>query len=513
MLHFARKYVRESDDDEWESDDICEVEKRDKLKLGSKHTTKTRLKASNKQKGRMKRTGTRIKDVPTLLKKLYLVYNKLVSLCINIASVYATTTPYNAKDPILLCLTTKKCRHIPPKFMGFSTIEKPFYPTSTESESYINETYKYDAKSFKKIDETIAFHAESLMIKHKNLEAIKLGLVRSSKDNVVQEPGIVLVCRCKSYIPIDEPYFPSKLQHPSSKTFYHTDVREGYFKLSSSLTRRPCEWNKELAMGCSIGPENDGISASLGPFVNIKETNELCFLTVRHLFQPLDLPDRRLLGLNVVQPADSDFGWSAQGQWNNRRCGTVKVAELSNNIDAALVEIYPPRAPSRGYFVGIQPGDLDDTGFAASCFPSYDDGCDRDARRFRGQDYAHDRVIKFGKQTGLTKGAIQIRNMAVRLRDETGHIQCGSRMQSRLMIQQLQIDSFARKIFFEKGDSGSAVFSVDKTNKLFCIGMAIGVMSDKTCIVTPIQNILERLGQKLRQTLELKAFPSENMEF
>ncbi|XP_060602760.1 uncharacterized protein LOC132755847 [Ruditapes philippinarum] len=410
----------------------------------------------------------------------------------------------------------EECHHLPPTFKGFSVIQKPFFSKSTESGSYINEKYQYDSQSCKEIDETIAFHAESLMMKHTNLEAIKMGYVRSSKFGILhelQEPCIVLLCRCKSYIPVNEPEFPRLLKHPSSKTYYPTDVREGYSSLCSSLTRSPCDWNRELAMGCSIGQENGGPSASLGPFVSIKETNELCFLTVRHLFQPLDIPDGRLLGIHVVQPADSDYGLRHQMALNNRRCGTVKVAELSTNIDAALVVIKPTRTPSRGSFVGIRQSDLDDTGFAPSSYPTYDDGCVKDARQFVGHDYAHDRVIKFGKQTGLTKGAIQTRNMAVRLRDDMGHIQYGGRIQSRLMLKQLQVDSFARKIFFEQGDSGSAVFSVDRNNKLHCIGMAIGVTSDYTCIVTPIQEILERLGKKLGRTLELKAFPSESMDF
>ena len=151
-------------------------------------------------------------------------------------------------------------------------------------------------------------------------------------------------------------------------------------------------------------------------------------------------------------------------------------------------------------------------GFSDNVIPTYDDGSKMDATQLTGNDHAHDRIIKFGRTSGLTKGALRLTKMVVKNATETGQIQHGSRMQTHVMSNQIQIDSFQRKIFFDAGDSGSAVFLVDKNNKLHCIGMAIGVTPDGTCMVTPIKSILEELGHDLNETLELKAFHFERMD-
>ena len=277
---------------------------------------------------------------------------------VDIASVYPA---YDSnKETVLLCLTTEKL-HLPAMIEGLPVVQKPFNPESTESieaERIVGERYEYN----KELDETIAYHAEALMKKHSNLEVVKMSLVKSTKTGIKPEPCIVLLCRCKSYIPVEESEFPKILQHPKSEAVFSTDVREGYFTLCSSLPRGQRECNWELAMGCSIGPKNDQCSASLGVFVNIQRTNELCFLTVRHLFQPLDKPDSQITSEQVVQPSDGDLSMSYQGP-RDRCCGTVKVAKLSSNIDAALVKIEPnTRFPKRGNFVGMTGDDLDFTG-------------------------------------------------------------------------------------------------------------------------------------------------------
>jgi hypothetical protein len=68
------------------------------------------------------------------------------------------------------------------------------------------------------------------------------------------------------------------------------------------------------------------------------------------------------------------------------------------------------------------------------------------------------------------------------------------------------VDSYYKKVFTQAGDSGSGVFLVDNKDSLHCIGMLIGVCSDMTAVVTPINNILQILGHKMDKTLELKKF-------
>ncbi|XP_053386837.1 uncharacterized protein LOC123542938 [Mercenaria mercenaria] len=452
--------------------------------------------------------------------------NRLAEFRQNIALIYPAV---ESDDPFpkLLCLTTEECPDLPTTFEGMQVLQKPFYPRSEESleaENYAaniflrTEMTEELRKQIEAIEETIAFHAEDLMNRYSNLEAIRISLVRSTKKGIQQSPCIVLFCRCKSYIPFSRSKFPTQLRHPRQSITFKTDVREGFFTLSANghtITRFANEWNRELAMGCSIGPENDIYSASIGPFVNIRETNEMCFLTVRHLFQPLYKPSDQITGTNIVQPADGDmavpFNQQAQSGVPNRRCGTVIVAEINSRIDAALIKICHERIPTRGNFVGVRRDDLHFAGFTEHQYPTYDDGSMKDATKFTSQDLAYDRVITFGKETGLRKGTLRIANMAVSVVSETGTIQHGGRVQRQTLMGQLQVDSYARKTFFQEGDSGSAVFVVDRNNKPHCIGMAIGVMSDLTCVVTPIHVILQELGAKLNKTLESKAFTHEDM--
>ncbi|XP_053397140.1 uncharacterized protein LOC123551685 [Mercenaria mercenaria] len=448
-------------------------------------------------------------------------YMRLVMSSENIVQVFAAVTNCHEKIPILVCLTKTKCTEVPEEFEGFRVLQKPFYPSSQESLkaensvdiSFRGRKYNRFLKKMKNINETIAFHADKLFQNHSNLEAIRLSLVRATRLGFRKRPCIVLVCRCKSYIPFGEYAFPTELRHPKQNFTFKTDVREGYFILCVNghvITRYANEWNKELAMGCSIGPEKDKYSASIGPFVNIKETNETCLLTVRHLFQPLDKPSDQIVGTNVVQPADGDL--SRQVQMPNRRCGTVKAAEMNEKIDAALVTICPERIPSRGNFVDVRRDDLDFAGFTEHQYPVYDDGSTQNATEFTANDFLFDRIIKFGKESGLRKGTLRISNMAIKVVTEIGSIQHGGRSQSRKLSGQLQVDSYARKTFCQEGDSGSAVFHVDRENKLHCIGIVTGIMSDLTCVVTPIQPILEGLGTKINKTLELKSFVHEDME-
>ena len=49
--------------------------------------------------------------------------------------------------------------------------------------------------------------------------------------------------------------------------------------------------------------------------------------------------------------------------------------------------------------------------------------------------------------------------------------------------------------FFDAGDSGSLVFMPrDDGPELYCIGLAIGWTSYHSCIVTPIENVFDKLG-------------------
>ncbi|XP_053394383.1 uncharacterized protein LOC128555606 [Mercenaria mercenaria] len=409
-------------------------------------------------------------------------------------------------------------------FKGFSLVKRDYCFVSKESLKAEN-SFNRDEPSFLKtadkefiaINETVSYHADHLMDTHKNLEAVKVSFVRSSKGQFEHpHPCIVLYCKVKGYIPFGEKCFPKQLAHPFIDKSYETDIREGFFTPCPYLTSRSTEWNKELAFGCSVGEMNTNIAATLGPLVNIKETGETCFLTVRHLFQPLPplRNDSQIVGVKVVQPADIHLP-PRSGVMQDRLCGEVLSSHIGGQIDAALVKICQERIPSRGHFVNITKEDLNFAGLSLTDLPTYDDGDYMDAKTLTVQNNATRRIIKIGNVTSLTKGTLSTTDGVVRETMEYTTLETlynGSR-QKYVVKNQLLVDSYVNKIFCQAGDSGSAVFLADDDNRLYCIGMVIGMLAnDCSAVVTPIMNILDILGHKLGKTLELKKFEFDQMD-
>ncbi|XP_053391564.1 uncharacterized protein LOC128554324 [Mercenaria mercenaria] len=410
-------------------------------------------------------------------------------------------------------------------FNGFQVCCKSYYVSSYESisaENYAQEKDLHCPLGDELLNGVILSNTKLLFTNHSNLEGIGSSMVRSTKNGYdTTAPCVVLYCRYKSYIPYGEQRFPEFLTHSSGISF-KTDVRDGYFSFGTNgntLQGAATEWHKEVAMGCSVGPKSGQYDATIGPFVKVDGIGETCFLTVRHMFQPFDLDDRRLQGTKLMQPADGDtkpdpYSQTCQrGPGNDRECGEVLMSVFNERVDAAVVKIKADRSPSRGYFVVPRENELKFAGFSHTNFPAFDDGSVMDARTFTTENFASERVIKFGKVTGLTKGSLELDCTAVKVVDEEKlTIEYNGRTVSKVMQNQLKINSHSLKTFFHIGDSGSAVFLVDKQNKLHCIGMAIGLLSDLSCLVTPIQVVLSELEKKLSKKILLEDFKMENME-
>lgn len=87
------------------------------------------------------------------------------------------------------------------------------------------------------------------------------------------------------------------------------------------------------------------------------------------------------------------------------------------------------------------------------------------------------------------------------------------RTERHRMIGQLLVDSMAKKVFCQEGDSGAAVFLLDSNSVLNCIGIVIGILSDCTVVVTPIEKVMQGLGTNYgKKTVELQRFKYVNMD-
>ena len=121
-------------------------------------------------------------------------------------------------------------------------------------------------------------------------------------------------------------------------------------------------------------------------------------------------------------------------------------------------------------------------------------------------------VIKYGNVSKLTAGHLHLSGLHVRsVNEELGITECSGGMECTKkfkMFYQQEIKSSSSYPFFEAGDSGALVFMLNdpEGNDLHCIGIAIGVTSYQSCIMTPIDAVLS----KLQLPGNLKSFQTSN---
>lgn len=110
--------------------------------------------------------------------------------------------------------------------------------------------------------------------------------------------------------------------------------------------------NEELSIGSTVCPVKTHSVGTVGPFVRIKETGELCFLTVRHIFGPFQQPNK-FLGRKVLLNSSAN---------KPEVCGEVIAAEYSESLDVALVKVSENCIPRKVKFIHVSDDDLRKTG-------------------------------------------------------------------------------------------------------------------------------------------------------
>ncbi|XP_053373866.1 uncharacterized protein LOC123531203 [Mercenaria mercenaria] len=390
------------------------------------------------------------------------------------------------------------------QFRGFDTFLRSYNRVSSESflaESAALEVERADeviTEQIKKdIEETLAFNSMELMNKHSNLEVVgvSLGKARDNTLDLCDGPYIVLYVRLKAFVPHGENLFPTKLTHPQNQTVeFKTDVREGYYiPLADNASNDfyPEMKVPNLVMGCSIGFPNNKFAATIGPFVEIEsgsdkaKKKETGFITACHLFTT-PKNEQSVIGTQVVQPSDADKLCISS---NDKVCGEVVACTYNEETDAALVKI-TKRSPRKGAFITCQSRDLKEAGFSGTI--EYNDGSVSSLKAaFRRN------VVKIGKTTKLTLGQCCLEGTAIRISPVSitaTHPLTGT-WSPIIMNNLFFIGGFGNKPFSEFGDSGAGVFLVGENNRLSCIGMVIGKLTDGYCYAIPIQKILNRLSR------------------
>ncbi|KAJ8304335.1 hypothetical protein KUTeg_017918 [Tegillarca granosa] len=338
-----------------------------------------------------------------------------------------------------------------------------------------------------------------LFKRHSNLNVVSPSTVKSQNFHDIKSRSIksqlciALYCRIKGFIPLDEQPFPSSING------IPTDVREGYCTFGGC---GPKDVQQNLKIGCCIGPSNDITSGTLGGFVEIDNTT--CFITCAHIIFDLhELSSNQCSRIvSVVQPTLPNSPHT-QAQ---RTVGSVKNVVFSPDdhnrisVDAALVTLNT-RCPSDGKFSRGDELQHKSTGYKAKRSPAFNNG--RIMQTIK-KKHRRKQVIKFGAESGLTIGSLNLCETHVRMENRDLVLKDyfhGTNTEKKfIMYHQYEVFSSRNTPFFVPGDSGAFVFmTVDKrTNDLQCIGMAIGQTSHITCLVTPIGALLESFGLPLQ---------------
>ncbi|KAL3855569.1 hypothetical protein ACJMK2_014776 [Sinanodonta woodiana] len=389
------------------------------------------------------------------------------------------------------------------------------------------------------VNQAITIHGEGLFAEHSNLEAISSSGILSSKSRgLVQEPCVILYCRVKGIIPFGEMPFPTRLK-VNEDISIAVDVREGYFSSHSDSQNNDQEnafhhknnqLKEPLRMGCSIGPAGRCESGTIGPFVKIS-SDRIGFLTCAHvvfcdseLIDLANITQTDQILKDIVQPPNGDV--SAQHyQENLRLCGRVFNAMFRGDwspssadkfgIDAAVIEI-TSRFPNAGAFVAVDESQLEDAGFSVDQPPMFDTGEIMPHPIHRRIQRA---VIKIGSETGLTRGLLRLTKGMVRYSIRSGTLKRDKDRQEELTLtmhglMEISPASGNMNPFCTYGDSGAGVFLIDDdddNNKLICVGLSFGVVSDGTGLAMPIDKVLTALHRDDGLQIMLKDFDNEEL--
>ncbi|XP_045166415.2 uncharacterized protein LOC123529896 isoform X2 [Mercenaria mercenaria] len=268
-------------------------------------------------------------------------------------------------------------------------------------------------------------------------------------------------------------------------------------------------FHEELAIGSCVRPINTKYCGTVGPFLKIKETGELCFLTVRHIFGPFRSP-KIFFGTKVFQII------SLKEEKKEWECGCVVAAEYSESLDVALVKVSETCVSPRIKFVHVTDEHLRDSGLYSANFPPYNNTHTTvDARKLTPNEIETHQLIKFSKVTGLTVGKFHLCDGRVKTdtytvrRDEPNY----TLTEILTYKNQFRVISVGNGTFAKDTDVGAAVYLVGETKCLRCVGIVSRIMEDKReVLVTPIDDILTGLQQQLGQTLEVVTSHSNNQK-
>ncbi|XP_053375944.1 uncharacterized protein LOC128547373 [Mercenaria mercenaria] len=300
---------------------------------------------------------------------------------------------------------------------------------------------------------------------HKKLSLVEPSPYRSKgyrldRHKLVEETCIVLGVTIKGYLPIEEDELPTKIGR------FKTDIRE--ITINRSQGGSPFDFHENIKMNCVISRtqknRNDPVieHGTMGVFMSQSCNNCLGMTCAHVLLRENEMKDI-LCDKRVWQPTGINCNQPNVGSTFSKRCGLVKYALFTEDVDVVLFSPDKARLPQNGYFPGnctniVSPlkrrqelsflgGQLWDADKCTQIFGT-------PVMKMPGGGVAD--TITYGEM--LTDGAIT--------RDPE--------VKDYIYIQRNQIHVISDTGFFSKsGDSGSCIFWIDEQNDLHAVGMIV----------------------------------------
>ncbi|XP_048749809.2 uncharacterized protein LOC125661715 [Ostrea edulis] len=433
--------------------------------------------------GRSVITHTIVEAMKETCRKLYESKYKILKLWVG-RQLPKTSGP--GFDTIVVVIEENTQRKEHSSLWGFYVIVVPGNECNTEANALFQ--YELQDPTEATVNPVNKTELSDLFNNHSNISLINLSNVKSkgfgtSSFRVTKTPTIVIYCHVKGVVPIGERMFPEKVSG------FQVDVREGTCSLAV----------RELCMSENICADNCAKFGTLGGFVDLHNPPGKAFLTCAHVVLPTNVLQNQLASeyvrrreiIRVFDREKNEIGKITKAVFDSRQPETVSV-------DVALVEI-TGRHPSDGYFSDVYSvNQLCEAGFSVQHVPHFSNGQIEkiSTSNFRKQ------VIKVGASSGLTIGSLRMGRSCAHIMDE-----CDVNIDGSFNIQlfgQLEVlpridptqPSDSRQPFVSDGDSGALVFAIYNDNPMVlkCIGMVVARTSYGSCLMTPIDKVLDALG-------------------
>lgn len=398
---------------------------------------------------------------------------------------------FKAEDPnvpIVVAVVKEKNADAPQHFLSIQVEQRVINEVSDEATFCLEKEkdLRFSEAEMKTLHMCITKNSPSLLEQHSNIQVIsgshfKCRGYSLNKPQMERTACIVLYVHIKGIIPVNETQFPKEIEG------FPVDVREGCFKkfMYQEEAGDSLEYHRNLTVGCHIANCYQ-MSGSLGAFIQLPNKNVGC-LTCWHIFETNESRIELEKDILAHKGFKRDVFQPGPALEHNFKFGEV-IAGINQHgneneigVDAALIEITEKHREPRN--LCLHAGGTTYEFFEGETLNAFDS-----IHMAQGDHYE---IVKYGAQTKLTYGRVQITGAAINNWNPKNLPHEKIRLHQQIEVNPM----FPVLKFADIGDSGSPVFLVSENSgeqSMRAMGMLVGGTTYGTGIVTPIWAILDK---------------------